>query len=135
MSEKKRIKILFVLCVVTLVLPWFTYSARMMGYCWGAEFYAFFLLPMLLIGHSLFGRGTEAPRNVLGVFGCVGDIGALIYAVGIWQERHNIRGGFFFMDGVRTATVCFWITAALHLLLFAAVSVSALKDLTKKGGA
>lgn len=135
MSDKKTAKILFILCTVTLVLPWFTFSGTMMGYCWGAEFYVFFLVPMILVWYCLFGKGTRGMQNILGILGCSGNIGALIWSLGSWQERHNICGGFHFLDGLRTATACFWCTVAVHILLFAEVSISAANREQKRGGA
>lgn len=128
MTEIKACKMLFALCVVALVLPWFTYSSRVMGYCWGAGFYIYFLIPMALVAYHLFGNGAKA----LGVLGCAGNIAALIYSLGIWQEHHNIRGGYHFTDGVRTATACFWIAAALYVLLFVLVAASK-KNASERG--
>ena len=127
MKENKARKILFVLSVASLVLPWFTYSASMMGYCWGSEFNIFFLTPMAVIGYALFGTVRDRPKEILGILGCSADLCALVWSLGTWQERHNIRKGFFFMEGVRTATVCFWITTAVHVVLFITVISSAAK--------
>ena len=134
MKENKASKILFILCTASLVLPWFSYSASMMGYCWGSEFYIFFIAPMVFTGYALFGKGRDLSKDILGVLGCCADLCALVWSLGTWQERHNIRKGFYFMDGIRTATVCFWITAFFHVLLFITVIASAAKKTGKGRG-
>ena len=49
----KATKMLFVLSVASLVLPWFTYNSKIMGYCFGSEFYVYFIAPMILVWYAL----------------------------------------------------------------------------------
>ena len=54
MKLKKFLRILFLLCVFALCLPWFTYNAKVMGYRWGILFAKWYALPFVLIGIYLF---------------------------------------------------------------------------------
>lgn len=134
MEIRKACKMLFVLSAASLVLPWFSYSPNIMGYCWGSEFYVLFLIPMVLVWYCLFGRGSALSLSAAGILGGLGNIGVLVYALGFWQQRHNIVGGFHPETGIHAALAGFWISASLFGLLLVLVTALAFRGTAEKGG-
>ena len=134
MEMKKARKVLFVLSAASLVLPWFSYSPNIMRYCWASEFCVLFVIPMFLVWYCFFGRGPALCLSALGILGSLGNIGVLIYALGFWQQRHNIVGGFHPETGIHTAVAGFWISASLFGILLILVVIQAIRRITEKGG-
>lgn len=123
-KSENALRGIYVLTILSLLLPWFTYNASIMGYCWGYLFLSYFLIPILISGLYLFRfRG-----NLIWGFLCricaVVNLGILIYALGHWQTLCNIRDGFQLMDGLRTAQSGFWLAAVFHISFFVMVFVS-----------
>jgi len=122
MKEKKLLRILYVLSVVSIFLPWFTYNPNIMGYCWGYFFVKWFAVPQIIIGLYLFGREKIAPPAELAQVCMVGNLAVLAVALGKWQEVCNIIQGFHWEDGFHTALPTFWAAVAIFtamLILFA----------------
>lgn len=114
---RKATKMLFVLSVASLVLPWFTYNSKIMGYCFGSEFYVYFIAPMILVWFALFGKG----HVLLGVFGAMSNMAVLVYALGGWMKIHNISSEFLLREGIHTSVSGFWISFALFGCLLASM--------------
>ncbi len=119
MKNKGLLKALFLLAVASFLLPWFTYNARMMGYCWGFFFIKWFALPMGLTGIYLFILPERKAAAFLAELSVAANLILCLIAFGRWQEVANIAGGFHWSDGFRTAQPGFWIAAGLLLALFA----------------
>lgn len=112
------LKILYVVCACTLFLPWFTYDAKMMGYCWGWQFLVWFLPSMAVIGLYLFMLRKHELMLHLSLLGGLINLILLVTIFGTWQSARNIKGGINWMDGFVTATPMFWLTALAFGLLF-----------------
>lgn len=114
------LKILFVLSVLSLWLPWFTFNAKMTGYRYGVMFWPWFVQYIVLVGAALFSNGVGR-RPVAGwvaVSSALLNLCAMVAAAGKWMERANIDGGFHLWTGLRTARAGYWISAALFLGVF-----------------
>ena len=66
MKASKYLKLMFVLTLLTLCLPWFTYNVKVMGYRYGFVFLKWFLLPLGLLTICLF---WPKRSNIVIVFG------------------------------------------------------------------
>lgn len=112
------IRTLFIVCLLSLFLPWFTYNASVMGYRYGFTFIKLFLLPMIVIAGYLFLPVQCKPLLVAAEFCSVANIVLPIISLGLWQEICNIKGGFHLIEGLRTALPGFWISFVLMSLFF-----------------
>jgi len=123
MDIRKASKMLFVLSAASLVLPWFTYNAEIMGYCFGSEFYVYFVAPMVMLWLALFGKG----HVLLGIFGAMTNIAILVYALGGWMKIHNISSEFMLIEGIHTSVFGFWVSFVLFGALLASVITENMK--------
>lgn len=112
------IRIFFIVCTLSLFLPWFTYNASIMGYRFGFTFIKLFAIPLLVIGVYLFVPKANKTLLVAAEFGAAANLAVLVAAFGLWQEICNIKGGFQLLDGLHTALPGFWISALLFSLFF-----------------
>ena len=117
MMNKRILKVLYLLSILSFFLPWFTYNARMMGYCWGFQFIKWFILPTAVITIYLFSK-KELMISVLAEISSIANIILMIIAFGMWQQECNIITGFHFTDGFRTALPTFYIALILFLIFF-----------------
>ena len=108
----------YILAAGSLFLPWFTYNASMMGYCWGYQFLPWFLVPCFIIGLSLFKSQGNATWTFLTEVSLLTNLGLFVFALGYWQRLCNIRDGFQLMDGLHTAQGGYWLSLGLHTALF-----------------
>lgn len=127
MEQKKNSVGLYVLCVFSLLLPWFTYNPDVMGYCRGYAFLKWFLVPMVVIGIYLLSMKKSKAHFLLCECSLVTNLAVLVVALGRWQETCNIQSGFHWEDGFRTALPTYWISAALFLILFVVFQVESFR--------
>lgn len=120
------LKLLYVLSVLSLFLPWFTYNASIMGYCRGFEFLPFFLIPFCISALFLFKFRGSTLWGVLCQASALADVGILVYILGFWQKYRNIRDGFQLTDGLHTAQAGFWLAVGLHTAFLILLTVSLL---------
>ena len=118
MRANNYLKVLFVLTVLTLCLPWFTINAKMMDGCCGYAFMKQFLVPAATIGICLFYPKRQALLILLAEVSLVGCFFVLAYAFGFWQEVCNIRSGAQWQDGFHTAQPGFWVSVCFFVLFF-----------------
>ena len=123
MRLKRFLKVILLLCVASLCLPWFTYNAKVMGYRWGLMFAKWYVLPLALVGIHLFGKKKGELTAVLAEIAVTANLAITAMVFGRWQELCNIAAGFRWLDGFRTAQPGFWIAAVLMVILFAAFQV------------
>lgn len=116
MKRKPVLIVSFLLFLFSAFLPWFTYNPKVMGYCWGFQFFYFWLIPVIIIGIYVFWKSTAA-MFVLSELSLIAVLGTYIFAFGRWQEFCNIISGFQWKDGLHTATVGYWLSLGLFLLL------------------
>ena len=109
----------YILFFLSLLLPWFTYNASVMGYCWGTAFAKWYLIPLFIFGMHLFVFPDSKPMLALSKLCIAAFVCIYIFAFGRWQEVCNISSGFQWSDGLHTAMPTFWISAAV----FSAFSV------------
>ena len=123
MKLKQFLKGVFVLCVVSLCLPWFTYNAKLMGYRLGLTFVKWYALPLVLIGSYLFREKKSEIGALMAEISVIANLVISVVLFGRWQELCNIVSGFQWTDGFHTAQPGFWIAAGLMMILFAAFQV------------
>lgn len=116
MKRKPVLIVSFMLFLLSVFLPWFTYNPKVMGYCWGFQFFFIWLVPVIIIGIYVFWKSTAA-MFVLSELSLIAILGTYIFAFGRWQELCNIISGFQWKDGLHTATVGYWISLCLFLML------------------
>ena len=118
MKKKTGLFVFYILQIVSLFLPWFTYNAKVMGYCWGTQYIIYFLIPIILVGIYLFSVRIRIVHVIFAEFGAIMNIILLVLIFGTWQEGRNIVAGFRWGDGFRTAQLGFWVAAACSVVMF-----------------
>lgn len=131
MKASKCLKMLFVLTLLSLCLPWFTYNARVMGYRYGFVFLKWFLAPTAALAICLFWPGRKLPLVVLGEFALLSNFVVLACALGLWQQVCNIKSGFQWVEGIRTAQPGYWMAVCFFVLLFLCFQMELLKCTAK----
>ena len=131
MKVSKYLKILFVLTLLTLCLPWFTYNTKVMGYRYGFAFLKWFLIPAAALTICLFWPERNLPVVILGEIAHMGNFAALFFSLGLWQQVCNIKSGFYLMEGIRTAQPGYWIAAFFFMLFFFCFQMELVKDIGK----
>ena len=134
MKASKYLKILFVLGLLTLCLPWFTYNAKVMGYRYGFAFWKWFAMPNIVLVFCLFWPERKLPVIVLGEIGCIANFAVLVCALGLWQQVCNIKPGFRWLEGVRTALPGYWIALSFFILFFFCFQIELIKGQRKAAG-
>lgn len=127
MKSSKHLKVLFFLTVITLFLPWFTYNAKVMGYCYGYSFWKWFLLPVVIIGIFLIYPKRAAALTLLAQISQLSCFFILVYAFGFWQEVNNIRAGAQWLDGFHTVQPGFWVSVGFFVLFFVSFQIDQVK--------
>lgn len=117
MKRKRVLKTLYILAVLSVFLPWFTYNPDVMGYCWGYAFLGRLLLPLAVIGIYLFGKRSHL-MLLLSELSLIVSLSVLVVAFGQWQEVCNIQPGFHWADGFKTAQIGYWISLGLFVTMF-----------------
>lgn len=120
MKKTLLMKVLFILSVMGTLLPWFTYNAKVMGYCWGWEFLPYMLIPYIIMALGLFKRQSSRVFHIASVLCMVINAAIMAAAPGCWQIMHNITGAFLWAEGLQTALPAYYITAVLHIIMLAA---------------
>ncbi|MGM9521559.1 MAG: hypothetical protein ACI3VB_03690 [Oscillospiraceae bacterium] len=123
MKSDRLLKFLYLLTAAALVLPWFTYDARIMGFCWGYYFICWFFFPLLVTGVFVFCGFRSRLLCAITEACAAAELAILVMALGRWQEVCNITGGFQWADGLRTALPTYWLAVLIFLLFFAALQV------------
>ena len=118
MKNKRLLKVVFMLCVASLCLPWFTYNEKVMGYRWGLMFVKWYVLPFALAGIYIFGEKKSDLKMLLAEISVALNLAVTVVLFGRWQELCNIAAGFRWIDGFRTAQPGFWIASFLMAILF-----------------
>lgn len=118
MQHKKYLKIIFILSVISIFLPWFTYDANIMGYCWGYCFLKWFAVPMIIIALYLFASIDNKVFLAMAELSMVLNLVIMVFAFGRWQEVCNIVEGVQWQDGFVTALPTYWLSAVLFLVFF-----------------
>lgn len=132
MRAIKYLKVLLMLAALSLCLPWFTYNAKVMGYCHGYAFLKLFLVPVVVIGVCLFYPKREILPILMAEISLLACFFILIYAFGFWQEVCNIQAGAQWRDGFRTVQPGFWTSACFFILLFICFQIELVKGGRKK---
>lgn len=131
MKTSKYLKAMFGLTVLTFCLPWFTYNAKVMGYCWGYDFLRWFLVPMALVALCLFLPRRNAALILLAEVAQIVNFAGLVCAFGRWQEVCNIQSGFQWQDGFRTVQPGFWVAVSFFVLFFLNFQIDLVKGMPK----
>ena len=116
MKRKSALIVSYMLFLLSAFLPWFTYNPKVMGYCWGFQFYYFWLVPVIIIGIYVFWKST-ATMFALCELSLIAILGSYVFAFGRWQDMCNIISGFQWKDGLHTATVGYWTSLGLFVLM------------------
>lgn len=131
MKASKYLKLLFVLTLLTLCLPWFTYNAKVMGYRYGFTFIKWFLVPMIILTICLFWPRQNTTMIVLGELAQVANFTAIVCAFGLWQQMCNIKSGFHWLEGFRTAQPGYWMAMCFLVLFFLCFQIELVKGTDK----
>lgn len=113
----------FILLVLSVFLPWFTFNAKMMGYCWGFQFLKWLAVPLVVITVYLFQEKSKM-YAVLCEVSLIAIAAAYVVAFGRWQEVCNIAPGFQWNEGLYTATAGYWVSVLLFMVFSAVIQFS-----------
>lgn len=114
MKKKDLLYSVFVMFVLSIFLPWFTFNAKIMGYCWGYNFLKWMIVPVIIIVIYLFQEHSKM-FIVLSELSLVSILTTYVIAFGRWQEICNISSGFQWDEGLHTATAGYWVSLSLYL--------------------
>ena len=127
LKEKKGLKILYLLALGSIFLPWFTFDAKMMGYRHGWLYLDWFAVQNIIIGIYSFGKKRGRVFTFLTEVSLFMNLVALVLVFRLWQGRANIILGFQWRDGFITAQPGYWISVVLFLALFVMFQKNVLK--------
>ena len=131
MKASKHLKVLFILTIVTLCLPWFTYNANVMGYRFGFSFIKWFLMPTVLMAVCVFWPGRSTGIMILGELAHLGYFASMFLVLGLWQQVCNIKAGFHWIEGIRTAQPGYWVAMGYFAVFFVCFQKELLKGKEK----
>ena len=120
-------KLLFVISVLLVCLPWFTYSSDIMGYSYGFYYIDYFLIPLVIIALDIFGVVKKKNYRFISIIASLALAAIWFYVGSVWQNRANIVGGLHPEDIINTALpgyYLFGILAVIGLGLGVAMCVS-----------
>lgn len=115
MKRKNVLIVSFILFLLSVFLPWFTFNPKVMGYRWGFLFLPYMIVPIAVIAMSAFVKRRK-PFIVLSELSLLSVLSVYVMSFGRWQEYCNIATGFRWSDGFYTATVGYWLSLGLFLV-------------------
>lgn len=127
MKDKINLKLMFLACMVTFFLPWFTFDASIMGYRYGYIFLKWFAVPIAIIAVYLFAGIRNKAFLVLTELSMIANLALFVITFGRWQEVCNINTGFQWKDGFYTALPTFWMAVILHVFFFIMFQMEVIK--------
>lgn len=116
-------KIIFCLACVCVFLPWFTWNARVMGYCWGFDFILELAVPLFVIAFFLF---SDSRNKILIIVTELCSVLLLVFtvlAIGMWQKYFFMASSWKF--DIEPVMPTYWISLSVYILLFSAVQFRA----------
>ena len=127
MNASKHLKVLFALTLLTLCLPWFTYNAKVMGYCHGYAFMKWFIVPLALVGLCVFYPRRKTLLILLAEAGQLASFFDFAFAFGYWQQVCNIRAGAQWLEGFHTVQPGYWVSVCFFVLFFVSFQIELMK--------
>ena len=112
-------KILFYLACGCVFLPWFTWNAQMMGYCWGFDFILELAIPLFIIALFLYSESRSKLLVFITELSAALLVAFTVIAAGKWQDSFNMATGWNF--NLEPILPTYWISLAVFILLFIAV--------------
>ena len=112
-------KILFYLACGCVFLPWFTWDAQMMGYCWGFDFILELAIPLFIIALFLYSESRSKLLIFITKLSVALLVAFTVIAAGKWQDSFNMVTGWNF--NLEPILPTYWISLAVFILLFIAV--------------
>ncbi len=132
MDHRRNAGRAYILFALSLCLPWFTFNPKVMGYCHGYAFLRYLLVPMGVLALCLVCRGQRGLRILLSELSLAAILGTVIGALGAWQEVGNIKEGFDWATGLRTAVPTYWLSVILTMVLAVMTQLALFKPAGKK---
>ena len=112
-------KILFYLACGCVFLPWFTWDAQMMGYCWGFDFILELAIPLFIIALFLYSESRSKLLVLITELSAALLVAFTVIAAGKWQDSFNMVTGWNF--NLEPILPTYWISLVVFILLFIAV--------------
>ena len=122
-------KIIFYLACGCVLLPWFTWDAHMMAYCWGFDFILELAIPLFIIALFLYSESGSKLLLILTELSALLLVVFTILAVGTWQNSFYMLTGWNF--DLEPILPTYWISLTVFILLFIAVQFHILKKKNK----
>lgn len=115
---KKILMLSFITLCICMTMPWFTYNAKLRGYCRGIDFLKWMIIPLFIIGYSILSKKKHALKAILGIISAAVLLLETVISLGSWQYVRNIIGGFHWKDGFHTAQPFYWFILFTEFILF-----------------
>ena len=112
-------KILFYLACGCVFLPWFTWDAQMMGYCWGFDFILELAIPLFIIALFLYSESRSKLLVFITELSAALLVAFTVIAAGKWQDSFNMVTGWNF--NLEPILPTYWTSLTVFTLLFIAV--------------
>ena len=116
MRRKHAVIVSYFLFLVSVFFPWFTYNPNVMGYRCGYLFLHWMALPIAVIGIFIFTK-RRIIITILSELSLLSLLTIYVVLLGRWQEYCNIKTGFHWEEGFYTATVGYWVSLGLLILM------------------
>lgn len=117
---------IFCLSGLSLFLPWFTWDADMMGYCFGFHFVLFLAVPWLTLGVYLWSESVGRVFSAIAEFCAVALVDIVVLTIGGWQKLSNICSHWRFQ--LAPVLPGYWLALALFIALFIATQFKIFKE-------
>jgi len=127
MNASKCLKTLFALTLLTFCLPWFTYNAEVMGCRYGFAFWKWFLPPVGVLAVCLAWPRRSFILIIIGECALAAEFAALVFSFGMWQQVCNIKAGFHWLEGFRTAQPGYWVSVGFFMIFFLCYQIELVK--------
>jgi|GEM_PF-3554053 len=125
MKENLLTKIIFLLSLVCLFLPWFTMNRTEQTPMFGWYLLPAFAITYTLIAVYLFAPKQKAWMRLSAIMAGAMQVLAAIYAMGRWQYWWHISGKTFDLSLMRRAAQPeFWISITIYVILLISLIVS-----------
>ena len=115
-------KIIFYLACGCVFLPWFTWDAQMMGYCWGFDFILELAIPLFVIALFLYSESESKLLVLITEICALLLVAFTILAAGSWQYSFHI--GMSWNFDLEPILPTYWISLSVFILLFVVIQLS-----------
>ena len=122
-KENRLAKVVFLVSIICLFLPWFTFGSEMTPFN-GLSLSWIFPITYGFIAAYLFLSYRAAWLAALAKVSALAQVVLCVVSIGKWEEWANIAGGWNWSDGLAAAQPTYWISLAVYVVLLIVVTAA-----------